>query len=242
VATFDRWGDGNTDRVRTLTLPDADQTLTVSYRTPIDRRYASDAALRTMLGNPTDVEQGNSAVRWRAYTGGRLYWSPATDVHAMRGGILTRYLAGGGHLKYGLPLTDEVADGAGRYNLLFGYQAIYWYPGNAPVMVGGDIYKRYKAMGAQRSVLGYPTTDELVTGNKLGRYNHFQHGSVFWSSATGAWPVVGAIRTKWAQLGWERSYLGFPTSNEFAVSGGVRQNYQHGYITYISGRATDHRY
>jgi hypothetical protein len=55
VAAFEKWGDGTTNRVRSLTLPDADQTLTVSYRTPIDQRYAADAAVRTLLGAPTDV-------------------------------------------------------------------------------------------------------------------------------------------------------------------------------------------
>jgi glucose/arabinose dehydrogenase len=295
VATFDKWGDGNTGRVRQLTLPDADQTISVTYGTPIDRRYAADAALRAVLGSPTDVEQGDATVRWRAYTGGRMYWSPATAAHAMRGGILARYLALGGHLKYGLPVTDEEVggDGKGRYTLLYGYQSLYWSPGQPVHMVNGEIYKRYKAMGADRSALGYPVTDEAGpangrfskfqrgsiywtpahgahdviggirdrwtalggvnglgypttneadTGNRLGRFNHFERGSVFWSSPTGAWGISGAIRNKWASLGWDSSYLGFPTGGEFAVSGGRRQNFQHGYIVYQAGRATDHRY
>ncbi len=295
VASFARWADGGTDRVRELTLPDADQTIGVEYRTPIDRRYAADAALRAALGEPVDVEQGDAKVRWRAYAGGRMYWSAVTDAHAMRGGILARYLAFGGHLRLGLPVTDEKvgAGGRGRYSLLYGYQALYWYPGSRPHLITGQIYKRYKAVGAERSVLGYPTsdaavsttsgyahfqrgsiywtprtgahlvvggirarwsrtgglrglgyptTDERPTGNHRGRYNHFQRGSIFWSRATGAWAVSGTIRARWARLGWERSFLGFPTSNRYRIRGGYRQRFQHGYIDVVRGRVLVRRY
>ena len=37
------------------------------------------------------------------------------------------------------------------------------------------------------------------------------------------------IRDLWAQLGWENSQLGFPTSDEFAIAGGGRRsNFQNG--------------
>ncbi|GAB3429712.1 PQQ-dependent sugar dehydrogenase [Actinophytocola sediminis] len=297
VATFDRWADGDTSRVRELTLPDADQVLTVDYLTPIDRRYAGDAALRTALGAPTDVEQGDPTVRWRQYANGRLYWSPATEAHALHGAILNKYLALGGHLALGLPTTDETAgsDGTGRFNLLSRNQGIYYHPQTGAHFVVGAIHTRYRQMGAEGSVLRYPTTDEggaasgrfnhfqsgsiyytpaggaheifgailnrwnalggasglgfpisneLRTGDGKGTYENFQYGAVYWSASTGAWEVVGAIRTRWNALGREQSYLGYPTSGEFAVTGGRRSNFQHGYVTYeaATGRVTDRRY
>jgi len=33
-------------------------------------------------------------------------------------------------------------------------------------------------------------------------------------------------------MGWELSSLGYPTSDEYAVPGGRRSNFQHGSITY----------
>ncbi|HEY0451530.1 PQQ-dependent sugar dehydrogenase [Actinophytocola sp.] len=296
VATFDKWGDGSTDRVRQLTLPDADQTIQVTYLTPIDRRYNADAAVRGRLGAPTDVEQGDAKVRWRTYAGGRIYWSQATGAHAMFGGILTRYLQLGGHLRYGLPTTDETAGAnGGAFNLLAGGQGFYWHPNAGTHPVAGAIFQRYWALGADKSRLGYPRTDEagavsgryshfqsgsifyvpgvgaheltgaiLAKWNALGGaarlgfpttdetrlldgrgvYNHFQRGSIFWSSGTGAWSVEGGIRTRWAQLGWERSYLGYPTSDEYAVAGGRRSNFQWGYIVYNAAthQVTDRRY
>jgi len=44
--------------------------------------------------------------------------------------------------------------------------------------------------------------------------------------------VYGAIRAKWAELGWENSALGYPMSDEYAVTGGRESEFQKGYITH----------
>jgi hypothetical protein len=79
------------------------------------------------------------------------------------------------------------------------------------------------ALGGPASFLGYPTTDETGTPDGVGRFNHFfNSGSIYWTPATNAWSIHGAIRAKWASMGWERSCLGYPVSDEFAISGGDR--------------------
>ncbi|HEV8563223.1 MAG TPA: PQQ-dependent sugar dehydrogenase [Actinophytocola sp.] len=296
VASFERWGDGNTDRVRQLVLPDADQVLPVSYSTPIDRRYAADGALRDRVGTPVAVEQGDSTVRWREYTAGRVYWSPGAGAHYLAGAILQTYLVAGGHLVYGVPTTDETSrDNVGTFNELE-RGAIYWSPYSGTHFVVNGIRARYRSLNAELSFLGYPTSDETSRDNYgtynhfqygsifwspatginyvingirakyaaygwelsflgyptsdetsrdgYGTYNHFQGGSIFWSPATGVHSVVNGIRAQYAQLGWERSYLGYPTSDEFAVPGGARSNFRNGYITWnaVTGQITDHRY
>ncbi len=85
-------------------------------------------------------------------------------------------------------------------------------------------------LGWQSSALGYPVTDELVTPGGVGRYNHFQTGSIYWTPATGAREVRGAIRDRWASTGWERGALGYPTSDEYGVPGGRRSDFQRGSI------------
>jgi uncharacterized protein with LGFP repeats len=62
-------------------------------------------------------------------------------------------------------------------------------------------------------------TDETTTPDGIGRFNHFQGGSIYWTPATGAHEVHGAIRDRWASLGWERSRLGYPTSDELVWAG-----------------------
>ena len=72
--------------------------------------------------------------------------------------------------------------------------------------------------------------------------HHFQGGSVYWSPATGAHEVHGAIRDRWAELGWENSALGFPTSDEYGIDGGRRSDFQNGSITWTpSGGAVVHQ-
>jgi hypothetical protein len=83
------------------------------------------------------------------------------------------------------------------------------------------ISERYTELGGPDGLLGPSTTGELSTPDGIGRYVHYRSGSIYWSPATGAHEVHGAIAGKWAELGWERSALGYPTSDEEPVGDGV---------------------
>ncbi len=94
--------------------------------------------------------------------------------------------------------------------------------------VAGAILDEYRHLKGPQGRLGYPVTDELPTPQRFGRFNHFQHGSIYWSPATGAHEIRGGIRHHWAEIGWENSTLGFPTTDEFAIPGGVTQHFERG--------------
>ncbi|GAA3081608.1 hypothetical protein GCM10020000_79420 [Streptomyces olivoverticillatus] len=98
--------------------------------------------------------------------------------------------------------------------------------------VGGAILSKYQEMDGQKSPLGCPTSDELTTPNGRGKYNTFDGGSIYWTAATGAHPVWGAIRDKWGSLGWENGKLGFPVSDELANPDGQgrRQQFEGGTV------------
>ncbi|WP_375336782.1 LGFP repeat-containing protein [Amycolatopsis sp. SID8362] len=91
-----------------------------------------------------------------------------------------------------------------------------------------------RSPAARRELSGRrPVADEVGTPDGVGRFNHFsKSASIYWTPGTGAWSVHGAIRDRWAALGWERGRLGYPVSDEFAVTGGRRGNFRGGYITY----------
>lgn len=116
-------------------------------------------------------------------------------------------------------LGDEVGgrgncpDGKGRYQH-YQHGSIYWSPDTGAHEVHGAIREKWKSLGWETGFLGYPLTDESTTPDGDGRYNHFQGGSVYWTSATGAHEVHGAIRSRWAAMGWEKSYLGYPLTDE----------------------------
>jgi uncharacterized protein with LGFP repeats len=103
--------------------------------------------------------------------------------------------------------------------------------------VVGAIRDKYAALGWDTAYLGYPLTDEF--GVPGGAANHFQRGSIYWSPSTGAHNVQGSIRSTWAGLGWEGSFLGFPTSDEYPIASGARSDFQGGQITWDSATNTN---
>jgi len=109
----------------------------------------------------------------------------------------------------------------------------------APDQVIGAIRDHYQRLGGPCGHLGAPTTDEVPTPDRFGRFTFFQHGAIYWSPATGAHEVRGAIRDEWGRLQWENGPLGFPTSDELAIprEPGAYQSFQGGtmYWSHPSG-------
>lgn len=158
----------------------------------------------------------------------------AFTAYEIHGDIYQKWKALGG-IEYGIPCTDEsgTPDGVGRYNHFNNNSAsIYWTPSTGAFEIHGAIRAKWAAMGWERSPVGYPVTDETGTPDGKGRYNHFSNGgSIYWTPETGANAVWGDIRKQWESLGWENSYLGYPTSDEVDFSEGGRANsFQNGGI------------
>ncbi|MCB5186176.1 hypothetical protein LG201_13255 [Methylobacillus gramineus] len=104
-------------------------------------------------------------------------------------------------------------------------------------LVYGEIASKYAALGGEHGFLGRPLTDETGTSGQVGRCHHFESGSIYWTTKTGAWAVHGPIRDKWASLGWERSVLGYPIADEQQrPEGGRFSRFQHGDIHWTQVR------
>lgn len=180
-----------------------------------------------------------------------VYWTQPNGAHAVQGAIRAKWAASGWEMgPMGYPTSDEITaeDGVGRYNTFSGRDGlpagIVWSPDTGAHMVQGRIAEVYIGLAGPNGVLGYPTTDERTTPDGIGRYNHFtgaSGSSIYWSPRTGAHEIYGAIRARWESLGWERSYLGYPTSGEYSVPEGRRNTFQHGTITWNinTGEVTD---
>lgn len=113
----------------------------------------------------------------------------------------------------GEPTSDIEPIGPGFVRHFVGGD-IYYLPGTGAFEVHGDILAKYKALGGPTGILGFPNTDETGTPDSIGRFNHFQGGSIYWTPDTGPMMVHGAIRDKWATLGWENSTLGYPVLDQ----------------------------
>ena len=143
----------------------------------------------------------------------------------------------------GTPTGPELGDAALRWRD-YTQGRVYWSPETGVHEVHGAILAKYRELGMHGGY-GVPTSDKRVGADGRGRYSTFTGGrAIYWTPGTGAWEVYGAIRARWGQLGYERSYLGYPTSGEFAVPGGRQSNFQRGCIVWdaATGRTTDRRY
>lgn len=114
---------------------------------------------------------------------------------------------------------SDAANG-GRFREFAG-GVVYWGPDTGAFEVHGAILGLWTELGRENGFLGYPLTDETTTPDGVGRFSHFQGGSIYWTPATGAHEVHGAIRDLWAGMGWETSFLGYPVTNELPTADGV---------------------
>lgn len=241
AANFVKWPDNQSiEPVRQVQMPVAGLTLRAEYQTPIQKRYADEAPIRTLMGAPVGVELIEGDGHWQQYASGRLYWTEQHGVKAVAGEILTKYVTLGAHSYLGSPKTDELVAraGNGRYNdfvggPLTGDASIYWNSSIGAMAIHGDIRAKWQATNGEAGPLGFPTTDQLTTPDGIGRVNHFNNNnaSIYWTAATGAHYVMGRIWQKWRSLGWE-VFFGYPTTDEVATPDGV------GRYTHFSGNGS----
>ncbi len=199
---------------------------------------------RGPLGYPTGERtcgQEDSGC-YQHFQGGSIYTLSATGTHVVRAVVRAAWAAQGWERgRLGYPTTDTqcgLADGGCSQTFQGG--AIYWLPITQARPVVGAIRGAWSATGAEGGPLGYPTRAEscgLVGG---GCFQTFQHGSVYWSPATGAHPVSGAILAMWGDTGWERGPLGYPTADPVTTATEITQRFQGGTLVQnrSSGRVT----
>ena len=106
----------------------------------------------------------------------------------------------------------------------------YWHPDTGAHVLVGLISARYSEMGAADSWLGFPLTGEQGTPDGVGRYVHFQNGSIYWTPKLGAQPVPKDMFDAWGATGWENGPLGYPVAEPKELGGKLVQQFQHGYV------------
>lgn len=111
-------------------------------------------------------------------------------------------------------------------------------PTAVPPPTAGAIGATYRALGGAKGQLGVAITAERCGLVSAGCYQKFVGGYIYWTSATKAQSVWGGIGTKWAQMGYENGFSGYPTSAESCSATAPRrctQQFQGASITWTSG-------
>jgi L,D-peptidoglycan transpeptidase YkuD (ErfK/YbiS/YcfS/YnhG family) len=167
-------------------------------------------------------------------TGKVIIWTGTRFLNfSTRTGIGSRWAASGAETVLGLPSAGETCGlRNGGCSQVFDRGTIYWSPQTRGQVIRGGIGSRWRAAGAQNGVLGYPTTTEACGQVARGCLQRFQGGSIYWSSATGAWITRGGIGSRYILTGGNRSSLGYPVANEACrqAAGGCIQRFQGGTI------------
>ncbi|MDR6906530.1 uncharacterized protein with LGFP repeats [Agromyces sp. 3263] len=140
------------------------------------------------------------------------------------------------------------------YRREYEHGAVYWSERTGAHEVHGEIAARWRAVGAERSFLGLPTTDvqrllidtdaaadDAPHAGGSGGFAHFRGGSVYWTPRHGAAIVHGMVRDIWALLGWERSPLGVPVADvvDDRATGAMSGCFEHGSITWSAARGPE---
>lgn len=104
-------------------------------------------------------------------------------------------------------------------------------PGRYP----SHIEMHYQDLGLVGSVLGAPTTPERDAAHG-GRYRRFDHGSIYWSAATGAQALRGAIDWRYRELGGTAGPLRYPRTEHRRISDdGEMVRFERGTIYFFEG-------
>ena len=205
-------------------------------------RLPTGQTLQSYLGYPiedtTHRFSAGGAVEWAYFERGMIYTSPQGSS-VVYGEIYLHYRILGGFEGFlGTPITDEKpAPGGGRVSR-FAFGDIYHHARTGAREVHGAIAERYRQLGGPADVLGYPVSDEeTIRGprGEIGRFNRFENGSgIYWSAATGAWEVYGAVWVRWMDTGGPSGKLGLPTSGETDTpySGGRYNEFEHGVVVW----------
>jgi hypothetical protein len=149
-------------------------------------KHEALAGVHGVLGYPyTDLTSVDERGKAQWFEGGFIFFSAATGAHGLWGKVLDRYLANGhatGYLRY--PTSDvlEVGDGRGSY-ATFERGNIYASDTTDGHQVHGAVLEAYlTTYGGPTGSLGYPTSELDPPGTADGRFQHFEHGTLQYTS------------------------------------------------------------
>jgi len=150
-----------------------------------------------------------------------LFWSEATGVQEVRGGILEAYRRANGPAGLGFPLAGEEAAPQDGRRSRFERGVIHWRQDLGAHATYGAILERWEALGGAEGFVGLPWTDELPAGGR-GRVQWFTGAAIFFSPATGAREVHEPVLGAYLRVKGPDGAIGFPTADTVELDGGGR--------------------
>ena len=218
-------------------------SLPLSVLQPVGTKLISEKAAMQGAGAVTSSEprtfpDGVSTLQ--EFADSAIFYHPAYGAVLIDNAIYQRWsspslisdkTAGGQILRdyLGFPVADSFNTAEAGGTAAYFERGMIIVRGNRQAYVlSGPIYEHYRRLGDiaianNQPVIGLPTSDEQAVANNA-RCTHFDAGDIYWSAATDAREIHGAIRDRWLALGGPTSVLGLPTSDECSVMSGTTEN------------------
>ncbi len=162
---------------------------------PEDATSAINAARRAAGGplGPLGDKQGpqypiGADGAAQAFTGGKIFYSPATGAHVISGQVLKKYESvGGPQSDLGLPISDEADGGLKAGSRVSTFSAkdkpvIFWTPDYGAFIVRGAMNAAWDKLGGAAGPLGPPVADQTEDGNVVSQ--RFTGGEISWDKQT----------------------------------------------------------
>lgn len=197
-------------------------------------RWGGRVTKVTIVGSKTTVSVTGAA--FRTAFGLRSNLFNLTGGLAVGSLTYQRWQTGGGVTGWlGAPTASERTVAGGR-EARFEVGDVMWSSATGSKTVRGGIRAVYRRVGGATSFLGFPTTDEIAGPVKGSYQTQFSKGSIYWSKATDARELHGAISTYYRTSSGAVTRLGLPTTDQQngSISGSRKNTFQRGGI-YWSG-------
>jgi uncharacterized protein with LGFP repeats len=215
---------------------------------------ASGGAAGSPVGDKTSDVYAVGDGFGQNFTGGKIYFTPATGARLIYGAINDKYesLGGPANSDLGFPTIDEVAGLVGPDSRVSTFSAsdkpaIFWTADTGAWVVRGAINAAWDKLGGSAGTLGVPVQDETYDGDLVNQ--KFTGGQLSWNRRTKEFTTVppelagqlaglevpgdatAAINLAWRAAGGASGPLGPKQGGQFAVGDkGVGQNFEGGKV------------
>jgi uncharacterized protein with LGFP repeats len=202
-------------------------------------RYDAMGANGSVLGGSRGPERhvGDGRGRYVDYEHGSIYWTVSTGAHAVVGVARSVWMdVGGPRGVLGYPRGERVYDDDGAWIQQFEKGVLGDTTHSATSVLNGVPYRRWRELGAQGGVLGYPMTNRLDRGDGAW-VQWFSGGAMADTRHSTTAYTTGELYRRWRDLGEMRGVLGCPVSDPRAGRDGrgTGQTFEHGQLWGLDG-------
>ncbi|MGN6611836.1 MAG: LGFP repeat-containing protein [Angustibacter sp.] len=216
-------------------ITDSPQTVTHTVTLASYRTWVATGRETGELGYPVAERVMGSGGYWiQHFQRGAVADTPHSVTCRVTGWRYTQWRKHGGeHGVLGYPVSNLVVDGS-KWLQLFEHGALADTPSSTTCLVSQGRFDHWTALGREKGVLGYPVSDQQVSGSSWVQL--FENGALADTASSVTTHVFGPAYRRWLALDRERGVLGYPVRAQTdEVRSGHGQRFERGQLWWAAG-------